>query len=367
MKKIEIFCEQFNVNDDEYDVVEVRFENGEWVEKDDILFTLETSKADIEVEAPDSGYFFSSKEEGTTVSVGELLGIINDSKEKPNFGLEQKDNLTNNLDSKIITQNALELGKRLNIDFSKLEEEVVTSDLLIDKINHKTGELIRLSTKKALNERKKLAFIGAGQGLMQVLDVVSKTNNFLPSVVYDDTEEKQKTNIGGVYIKGKINLEEIKEDFENGLFDEIIITVSTNIEFRRETFNRLISNNIPIANVISENVYIGENVSIGVGNIILGNSSIGTQSEIGNNNFISTFCNIEHHNSLGDNCTFGPGVIASGSVKIMNNVKFGTGIFIEPKVLIGSDSIIGSGCIITRNIPNKTLITSDAKINFKRL
>jgi len=43
----------------------------------------------------------------------------------------------------------------------------------------------------------------------------------------------------------------------------------------------------------------------------------------------------------------------SGTVSIGDQVKFGTGIFIEPGVKVGNQSIVSSGCIVTKHIPEK--------------
>ena len=56
------------------------------------------------------------------------------------------------------------------------------------------------------------------------------------------------------------------------------------------------------------------------------------------------------------------GVMMSSLVKIGARVKFGTGIFIEPKLVVGSDSIIGSGAILTRDIPHNSIVKT--KINY---
>jgi acetyltransferase-like isoleucine patch superfamily enzyme len=70
---------------------------------------------------------------------------------------------------------------------------------------------------------------------------------------------------------------------------------------------------------------------------------------------------------LGDHNTFGPSVVFSGSCTIGNEIKFGTGIFIEPRVKIESNSIIASGCIVQRNIPEYSILRNTTKFEIKKL
>jgi pyruvate dehydrogenase E2 component (dihydrolipoamide acetyltransferase) len=52
---------------------------GEWVEKGDALFTVETDKVEMEVESMGRGYLSESQVPlGQTVKVGTLIAMLND-------------------------------------------------------------------------------------------------------------------------------------------------------------------------------------------------------------------------------------------------------------------------------------------------
>lgn len=52
---------------------------GEWVEKGDALFTVETDKVEMEVESMGRGYLSESEVAiGQTVKVGTLIAMLND-------------------------------------------------------------------------------------------------------------------------------------------------------------------------------------------------------------------------------------------------------------------------------------------------
>ncbi len=54
--------------------------DGEFVEKDEVLVTVETSKASLELEAPAAGLVFILKKVGEKVKIGDTLGVIADQK-----------------------------------------------------------------------------------------------------------------------------------------------------------------------------------------------------------------------------------------------------------------------------------------------
>jgi acetyltransferase-like isoleucine patch superfamily enzyme len=369
-----IKCDQFNVSDQEYLLVELLVENSSNVNKGDILFALESSKSVIEIESEYNGYFYISRSIGENISVGEVLYIISENPiDKKSLNLifnedKPKENFNSNSQSlKTITLKASKLIEKHNLDANIFEEEVINEKLVLNYVNKNLGSVTNLDNVISnYNKIKNIAFIGAGQGLIQALDIVYSLGNLIPTAIYDDTDDKQGSIIYNIPIVGKVNLSQIVNDYKSKKFDLIIITVSTSIDFRSSIYEQLSGLGVKFANLIHPSSNVGFNTTLGVGNIILAQTSVGACSVIGNNNFISAHCNIEHHNFIGDNCTFGPGVMTSGSVQIKNNIKFGTGIFVEPKVIIESGSIISSGSIITRNIFENTVVfDSGIKIQTK--
>jgi acetyltransferase-like isoleucine patch superfamily enzyme len=369
-----IKCDQFNVSDQEYFLVELLVESSSNVNKGDILFALESSKSVIEIESEYTGYFYISRNVGENISVGEILYIISEnSLDSTSLDLifkesKPKESLISNGQSlKTITLKASKLIEKQNLDVNIFEEEVITEKLVLSYLSKNSGSVTNLDNNISnFNKIKKIAFIGAGQGLIQALDIIFSLGNLIPTAIYDDTDDKQGTIIYNIPIVGKVNISQIVDDYKSKKFDMIIITVSTSIDFRSSIFEQLSVHGVEFANLIHPSSNVGFNTTLGVGNIILAQTSIGACSVIGYNNFISAHCNIEHHNTLGNNCTFGPGVMTSGNVHIKNNVKFGTGVFIEPKVTIESCSIISSGTIITRNISaNSVVYDSGIKVQTK--
>lgn len=370
MKKV--ICEQFNVNDDSYEIMECCIESGQSVKKNDLLMVLDSSKATISIESEYSGYVYINKEINHKINVGEILYIISENKlsddeEIASFKESDTPAKTNRHDidelsqGNIITKKANEIILKNNIDSAIFKQDIVTER---DVLQYLASQENNVTVKKSPNYNKiiKLALIGAGRGLEQILDIILLNSNLIPEIAYDDTDSLMNKYVGGVKVIEKVNFEKIRKDYEKGLFDAVVITVSTSIAFREKVFNELTKFSIPFENIIHPSVNIGSNVHIGSGNVIFANCCLSTLSEIGDNNFISAYTNIEHHNKLGSHNTFGPGVMTSGNVVIGNSNKFGTGIFIEPNIKIGNSNIFASGTLLTSNVRDMVLIYSD-KVN----
>ena len=65
------------VSDDVYRVTELTFAQGGRVASGDIIGTLETSKADFEIEAPVEGFIQYKVASGNDIAAGKVFAVIN--------------------------------------------------------------------------------------------------------------------------------------------------------------------------------------------------------------------------------------------------------------------------------------------------
>jgi acetyltransferase-like isoleucine patch superfamily enzyme len=375
------FIDQINVSDNEYKVIDLK--NVTNINKGDLIFSYESSKVSFDVLSEESGYIYFNPNIKINLQykVGTLVALTSDdpltTNDLENYFLSDvivNNNISLNENNRI-TKKAQVLIDKYNIDPSLFKDAtVITEEFIQNLITQKKfindfQDISFYYSNKAknifINKPKKLAIIGAGKAALQLLDAVLSSNTHTPVVIYDDNKSLNNECLLDIKINSNINPLNIAEDFNNGLFDEIIVSFSGDITNREKIFNDLMLLNIPFANIIHKSAIIGNYTTLGVGNLIFANTRIGPYSVIGNNNVISSYCNIEHHNSIGSSNTFGPTVVFSGSCTVGNQNRFGTGIFIEPNVTIGSNCIISSGLIIVTNIPNKKLLRNTNKIEIK--
>jgi len=267
------------------------------------------------------------------------------------------------------TKKAIQLAQQKGIDITKIDsEKIITENDIINMINkedsigNESNDII-MNPGDAPRSLNRVIVLGGGFGAMQVIDILLNNHNNQIVGILDDNIKLKNTEIFGIKIIGKTDT--LKKLWKDKAFDKAIISISTNIPFRKELYSKSKKLNIPFINAICPTVRINRYSTIGEGNVICSQSHIGTCSSIGNNNFISSQANIEHHNVWGSHITTGPNCSTSSRVKIGDSVKFGMGIFIQPGISIGDNCLISSGSIITKSINSgqavKTKLSSDIK------
>ena len=136
------FVEKYNASDDSFVITEIYKKSGCYIESGDIILSLESSKADIEIEAEESGYLYFEFLKGKTINVGDLLFII--SKEK-------LDNLAEIFNSKqkiyqgyTISKKALILIEKHNIPLSALNKKIIKEVDVLNLLKNNIEEIINL-------------------------------------------------------------------------------------------------------------------------------------------------------------------------------------------------------------------------------
>lgn len=310
----EIKVPRESANDNEVLIVSFSCHDGDWVQENSVVASVEGEKAVYDIVSPASGHIYYVAKIHEKRGIDNIIAVI---VEEP-------------------LDNVAKIQERYN-----LPQQLAIEPAVKFYGNSQRKSNFRMSSTSV----QRIAVIGAGRGLDQILDAAMDNRSIKITAAYDDVKFESILGYSGVPVVGRVDFEKIIIDYEDGLFDALLISVSTNIKFRKTCFN-ILSPSIPFANLIHKTVSLSPNSSIGQGNIILANAVIGRDARVGNNNFISAMCNIEHHCRVGDHCTFGPGVIFSGGVEVCNEVKFGTGIFVEPFYSIKTKMFVKSGSIL---------------------
>ena len=363
-----------NVNDDGALLCAWTKPDKSLVCKGEIIAVLETSKATIDVESEDSGYLHIFVPAGTQVLVGEVIGALCDKPDEvPERPLGKYDSAEDLVIERKLTKKAEMAATKAGLDLKRIQIEIpghttiTEADVAAYLGQYGANPSIEAGGRTDLvddsyprNRQQRLLIIGGGLGAVQVLDSLCRIEHQRATVIVDDNPDLAGKTVLSVPILG--GQEAIEALYKQNLFDAAVISVSTSVAFRQQMGNKLRQLNIPMANVIDPSARVQRNAVLGVGNVILAFCHIGTCTSIGTGNFFSPYVDVEHHCDVEDFCTFGPGVMMSSLVRIGSRVKFGTGIFIEPKLAIGSDSIIGSGAVLTYDIPPNSIVKT--KVNY---
>ena len=95
---------------------------------------------------------------------------------------------------------------------------------------------------------------------------------------------------------------------------------------------------------------------IGYGCIILGDVLIEPYVEIGNHVLLNHGAKVFHDVIIKDYCEISPGATILGNSVIGSSCRIGSNATILPSLTIGDNSIIGAGAVVTKNIPDNSIV-----------
>jgi sugar O-acyltransferase (sialic acid O-acetyltransferase NeuD family) len=101
--------------------------------------------------------------------------------------------------------------------------------------------------------------------------------------------------------------------------------------------------------------FIGD-AEIGDGTIICSMCSITTNVKIGKFVNVNLNCTIGHDVVMDDYVNLSPHCTISGDVHIEKYCDLGSGADILPGVTIGTGSVIGAGCVVTKDVPSFSVV-----------
>lgn len=210
---------------------------------------------------------------------------------------------------------------------------------------------------------KNIAIYGAGgfgrevQSLIDHINNVSNEWNFIG--YFDDNPKKHGERVNGYEVLGGISiLNEIKTEL-------YVVFAIAEPKIKKRIIERVCNANIKYPILKHPTVIIGNYLynEIGEGTILCANVVSTVNIKIGKHVILNLSCTVGHDTIIGDYCSFMPTVNISGEVVIEDEVYVGTGAKIINKLRIGKKTIIGSGSVVVRDLPeNCTAVGVPAKV-----
>jgi pyruvate/2-oxoglutarate dehydrogenase complex dihydrolipoamide acyltransferase (E2) component len=343
-----------DVNSESGVVVEWLCSDREPVEANALLVEIETSKAVLEVTAPEAGYLLHLVRQGAEVSLTAPVALLfPDLSALTEYEDKQKaaaaDAATGT--GPRATVKAIARARELGIDLSTVDtpglitvKEVEAAAAAAAPVDY--GALpLPLS---APDGAQRVLIIGAGRGATQVIDIFASTGQRAVGII-DDDRAKWGDEIWGLPVVG--GADRLALLYEQKTFDAVVIAISTSVVARTKFREACEKAGVPLANAIDPTARIATDVTMGTGNVICAFVHFGTGTVVGDNNFISAYNSFDHHSVLANDISTGPGCMTSGRATLGNRVRLGTGIFMEPGLELGDDVQVASGSVILRSVP----------------
>lgn len=346
-----------NVNEDEVAVVDVRVHEGAEVRSGEVIFTLESSKATVDVEAPSSGYVRNLHvEKGQRVKVNSILCVLTASADEAAVIPEA---VSSEESPFRLTRKAQELAESRGLDLSSfgLTGIIKRSDierLLQRKTSTRPGpqpEKLRVPDGAG----KPILVYGASGHARVLIDLMRLAGEFFPVAAVDDSSSDEQ--VLGVPVLGSSSLfAQLKAD---GLETAVLgIGSVQNHQFRKKLYDRLVAAGFSVPNLIHRRALVEPSVTMGVGNQIFSGAVVGSAAKLGDNTIINSGTIVSHDCVIHSHTHLSPGAILAGGVEVGENTLVGMGVTIYLGVRIGSKVIIANGADIMKNVPDGAIVRS---------
>jgi len=361
-----------DVNEDEASITEIFFQNGDYIQKDDVIYTFETTKATVDVTSDIDGFIYYSVEIGQEVEVGSIICEVLDQKREKR--VEQK--TVNPVAAISATKKALKLAENHNLKINELG--------LCGVVREK-DLLPFIETGKKRQQLERCKFLDRNDEFIK-FTLEDKSFRFLSS---DEKIEKYREEgfqidegviigHGSIIIGNKIKIGRGVTIGANSYIEASDITVGQGSRIGNNceivgsvidvgSFNR-IANKVNID--ISGGRYPDSNLKTGRGCLIASDAYINICREVllGENVALSPRAMIFTHSYWqsvleGYSSNFGP-------VVIENDSWVGAAAQIMPNVIISTGSIVMSNSLVVNNVTKHSLVggvpASIVKENIKK-
>ena len=341
-----------DVNSETGLLVEWLADNRSEVKAGEIIAEIETSKAIIEVPAPDGGFLLHAVREGTEVRLTEPVARLFDGiKALEAYAEEEQCRRAEAAASgPRATEPARRRAEELGVDLASIGgDSLITVGMVEAAVAAASTAMIDLPDPlPGAAGMPRIALFGAAFGATQVIDILQAAKSGTAVAVADDDASRWAGEVMGVPVVG--GFERLVTLFGEGAFDAAIIAIGQ-VSARARLREELADNGIPLANAIDPTARIASGVTFGTGNIVCAFCHFGVGSAVGENNFLSAYNSYDHHNRLGSGIATGPACTTSGFVVLGDRVRLGTGIHLEPHVELGDDVQVASGSVIVASVP----------------
>jgi len=357
MIKSAISIEKITISDAHYIITEVSVSSGSKVAQGQFLFSFETSKSSVDVDAPVEGFLYHQLETGGQVMVGQIVAYITDDTSHSVTDLFQKEpenNIIYTANPEIIfSAKAAKLISEYNIDSSVFEGKSQVREKDVHEYILKTSAKNIPETFTRV-EKNDIIIIGGRGGAKMVIEAIRSTNSCTIKGIIDTELPVNELVLGVTVLGGENMLESLREQGYRNIV--LSFTLLNNLSFREEKYQEYKKKGFIFPNIIHQRATVEPSVKMGEGNIILANSMLGSDVRLGNINFVNTGAMICHDTTAYQNNHFAPNAVLAGRIQVGSNNIFGMCSTTYFDVIIGNRNIINNGVNIFSNIKDNQII-----------
>ena len=364
MKQIPVLVPMLNANEPEARLVALHITDGQPVEKGALLFTIETTKAAADVEAPSAGFVRMIAIEGETLAVGDILAFITATADEllqdAPRGLSPVPDLhpssfslhPSNLR---ITKPARALAESLHLDLSTLPTDRLITEAFIRELAAPRSTVHGLPSPAIPPSNAGLLLYGAGGHAKAVLEMAQAIGAFRIAGIIDDNKALAGTSVLGVPVLGGAEI--LPQLSAQGLHLAANgVGGIINIGVRIRLFELLASHGFSLPILRHPRATVEASARIADGVQIFANAYVGSEAILHERCMINTGAIISHDCEIGAYTHIAPGALLAGHVHVGERALVGMGVTTVIGLKIGAGARIGNGAVLLADVPEKAII-----------
>lgn len=349
-----------NANEDEVVVRQIRVEEGGRVQAGDLVCSLETTKASVDVEAPVDGYVrLLAVRNDERVPVGALICLIADTLEEP---VEAPSSVKSGAAK---TEARATLKAQMLADANGIDIEDLGLDRIVKESDvraHLAREVRRAPAAPTAAIRpdtpghgRRIVILGAGGHARVLIDLVREGYRDRIIVGTVDDDPSAAPDCLGIPLLGTSDrLAELRSD---GIEEALLgVGAVTNNALRAKLYRRLRDSGFHVPTLIHPRAAVEPSVRMLSGCQIFAGAIVGSAVALGENVIVNSGAVVSHDCVIGSHVHITPGAILAGAVTVGENSVIGMGVTIYLGVRIGANVTIGNGVHVFRDVPDNSTI-----------
>jgi sugar O-acyltransferase (sialic acid O-acetyltransferase NeuD family) len=193
--------------------------------------------------------------------------------------------------------------------------------------------------------------VGAGAHGRVVLDVLRDQGTYDTLEFVDDNAELWGSEVNGARVAG--GLARLRQ--QDPATFRIVLALGNPVT-RLALAKKCQDLSLPLLNAIHPSAVVTSSAVLGGGNMIGAQTVINSNARLCYHVIVNTAAIIEHDCVIRDGATICPSVSMGGRVTVERGAFVGTGAIILPRIRIGAGAVIAAGSIVTRDVPDATLV-----------